>query len=90
MKITKQKLIQIIKEELAEATDWYGDLEAEEEDEYDGLSTDELNRTESICFKIFHDMQDLSAKWRPQTVEGQVYKEDLDAVLAQMNGGEEY
>jgi len=90
MKITRSQLIQIIKEEL-EDTSYGRDWDEEDEyDEYDGLSADELNRTEKICFEIFHSLQDLSDKWRPQTMEGHVYKEDLDAILAQMNGGEEY
>ncbi len=91
MKITKQKLTQIIKEELEDTSfgregDYYGS------DEYYGASADEdeLNRTVNLWVEIFHSLQDLSDKWRPQTMEGHVYKEDLDAILAQLNGEEEY
>ena len=93
MKITKARLTQIIKEELEDTSygRYWDDIE-DEEDEYDRSETAELNRTEKICFEIFHSLQDLSGEWssRRQGPEGQKYQEELDAILAQMNGGEEY
>ena len=82
MKLTKRQLRKLIKEELSEV----GGLGRAMGRSMGGLSSDE----DAVAASSLEEgVQALIHNWNPSTPEGQRYLEELQALSAQFQGGEE-
>jgi len=81
MKITKQKLKQIIAEELNEIGRKNPQVHTGEPS---GSGSRQISGTTKAF--ILDGFQDLYEAWQPQTPEGEQYKEELGALIVKMEG----
>lgn len=77
------------------------DQEIEEESPLEGEETPEMEEAPEVSIQateievdaapasLESGVQDLADSWQPQTPEGQQYKQELQDLLAQFEGGEE-
>jgi len=81
MKITQQKLKEIIKEELNELGRTYPQMVIGEPS---GSGSRQIAGTPKAY--ILDAFQDLYEAWQPQTPEGEQYKEELGVLIEKMEG----